>query len=87
MRATEKQEIQTGYYQLIQILTGNCNIPLEVVEIILMCLPLTFLIDVLESPFDVMLEYPIKATYKRLKHEMIGIGGYEIKDDGTVKLD
>ena len=84
--STDKNKSLSGNDQLIQIFVGNFKVPLEVVDIIYTYLPLTFLLDVLEKPFDLMLEYPIKATFKTLKQELIGIGGYEIKKNGTVHL-
>ena len=76
----------SGHDQIVNILIINCNVPIEIVNIVFEYFPLTYLIDKLDASFDQVLSYSKTTAYEKIKNELIGIGGYKINKNGTVHL-
>ena len=68
----------SDYDQVVDILVSELDVPIEIVDIVVSYLPVTYIVDVLGAGFDTIMMYSKNATFASVKQELMNIDGYKI---------
>ena len=76
----------SDYDQVVDILVSEFELPIEIVDIVVSYLPVTYLVDVLGPGFDTIMLHSKNETFKSVKQELIYVRGYKINHHGKVQF-
>ena len=76
----------SDYDQVVDILVSEFDVPIEVVDIVVSYLSVTYLVDVLGAGFDTNMLHSKNETFESVQQELYYVRGYEINHHGKVLL-
>ena len=66
----------SNHDQVVDILVSELNVPIEIVGLVFSYLPVTYLVNKLDSSFDNIMRNSKNETFEVMKQDLMVINGY-----------